>query len=52
MLNAAIRENSEMRDQRESTSYHSYEMCQQGSLTSNAKNGGKPKSAATSTINW
>jgi hypothetical protein len=30
MLNAAIRENIEMRDQRESTSYHSYEMCQQG----------------------
>jgi len=52
MLNAAIRENSEMKDQRESTSYHGYEMCQQGSLTSNAKNGGKPKSAATSTINW
>ena len=30
MLAAAIRENIEMRDQRESTSYHSYEMCQQG----------------------
>jgi hypothetical protein len=30
MLGAAIRENNELRDQRESTSYHSYEMCQQG----------------------
>ncbi len=30
VLAAAIRENIEMRDQRESTSYHSYEMCQQG----------------------
>jgi hypothetical protein len=30
MLAAAIRENIEMRDQRESTSYHSSEMCQQG----------------------
>jgi hypothetical protein len=30
MLAAAIRENIEMRDQRESTSYHGYEMCQQG----------------------
>jgi hypothetical protein len=30
MLATAIRENIQMRDQRESTAYHSYEMCQQG----------------------
>jgi hypothetical protein len=30
MLGAAIRENNELRDQRESTAYHGYEMCQQG----------------------
>lgn len=30
MLTAAIRENKELREQRESTSYHGYEMCQQG----------------------
>jgi len=30
MVATAIRENIQMRDQRESTAYHSYEMCQQG----------------------
>ncbi len=30
LLASAIRENKELREQRESTSYHSYEMCQQG----------------------
>jgi hypothetical protein len=30
MLAAAIRENKDLREQRESTSYHGYEMCQQG----------------------
>jgi hypothetical protein len=30
MLATAIRDNIQMRDQRESTSYHGYELCQQG----------------------
>ena len=30
MLAVAVRENNQIRDQRESTSYHSYELCQQG----------------------
>jgi hypothetical protein len=30
LLAVAVRENNQIRDQRESTSYHSYELCQQG----------------------